>query len=494
MRQDVSAANDRPIPVEFWLDHVQESTRGDGIADTAGPCRSQSRIDESGAFHLPLQDQDDPVGELRHGRQTLLVPRKRAPSERSGDAYTEGFDRKPRRKTRHDRYDRKNKSLGSDGSRNRSETGVTQRAGRRSRHKNTLRSGRDVMNNFTSESVCRDHLIMKPREAVSHHPPSEEDACAHARKAVADLLFHDFDLGNDDIRRSHLGTTQLDLGNKLDPAFPEIPAIPAHHSQPPESYPSAPSPIRQIRTSNHYLTEQSDRGDEGLGKMRAGITSQTNAFSHHSDVHNRSCSGRITLHGPRPMSREHSQQFKDRLEYPSRTARCEPQSLRIPISYLDHLAQDMTHDDIAKSREHMSRGSRLEIPSSSKLFIAEQPLRQPSHKTVPFDGQAQHRKEDVPNSEIPRPLKRTLTTVQARNTASARNTDPCIDLGEGHSLDFGRLRNRSFYRVDRVPLPEDSIRDERQIPPRRWFRDVDNKGDADDSLRRRFSWRPGSVT
>lgn len=334
----------------------------------------------------------------------------------------------------------------------------------------------------------------KKRYVVGSHGGCASDDLRSV--AVADLLFHDFDLGNDDIRGSHLGTTQLDLGNGMDPAFPEILEIPAHHSQPPESYPSVPSPIRQIRTSNRYFTEQSDPGDGGLGTTRAGISSQTNALPHHSDVHsdvhNRSCSGRITLHGPRPMSREHSQQLKDRLEHPSRTARCEPQSLREPLSYLDHLAQDM---DIAKSREHTSRGLRLEIPSRSKLFIAEQPLHQPSPKTVPFDGQAQHRKEDVPGSEISRPLKHTLTTLRAQNTASAANTDPCIDLGEGHSLDFGRLRNRSFYRVDRVPLPEDSIRDERRIvPPRRWFRDVDNKGGVDDSLRKRFSWRPGSVT
>lgn len=289
---------------------------------------------------------------------------------------------------------------------------------------------------------------MKPREAVSHHLPSEEDACAHA----------------------YLGTTELNLGDKLNPAFPEIPA---HHSRPPQSYPLVPSPIRQMCNSNHYFTERSDPGDGGLGTMRAGTPSQTNSLPHHSNVHKK----------------------KDQLEHPFQTARCEPQSLREPLSYLHHLAQDMTHDDVAKSREHTSRGSRLEIPSRSRLLIAEQPLHQPSPKSVPFDGQAQHRKEDVPNPEIPRPLKRTLTTLQAQDTASAHNADPCIDLGEGHSLDFRRLRNRSFYRVDRVPLPEDSIRDERQIfPPRRWFRDIDNKGGVDDSLRKRFSWRPGSVT
>ncbi|KAG6039187.1 hypothetical protein E4U19_007102 [Claviceps sp. Clav32 group G5] len=200
----------QPIPVESWLDRVQESVREDNSAEEIGPGKDASALGESGASPTPLHTQNDdansrsrtahklafdvtasisqqspigydhdPVGELRHEHSTLVPLRKQGegqyerpwvdcisvtpePSDCSSPVKCdEEFARKPRRKTRQDRYDFKTKS-GSDKAESHHRDDHQQRAGRKARRKNELRSAKEVVSNFTSESIRRDHLMMKP--------------------------------------------------------------------------------------------------------------------------------------------------------------------------------------------------------------------------------------------------------------------------------------------------------------------------------------------
>ncbi|KAG5922030.1 hypothetical protein E4U61_005932 [Claviceps capensis] len=199
----------QPIPVESWLDRVRKSICEDNAAEDTGPGKNASALGESGASPTPLQTHNDdaisrsrtahklafdlsapipqqspagydhdPVGELRHAHSTLVPPREQEQYERppwvncisitpgpsdcsSPVKCDEEFSRKPRRKTRLDRYDPKTKS-GSDKAESHHRDDHQRRVGQKARRKNELRSAKDVVSNFTSESIRRDHLMMKP--------------------------------------------------------------------------------------------------------------------------------------------------------------------------------------------------------------------------------------------------------------------------------------------------------------------------------------------
>ncbi|KAG5941633.1 hypothetical protein E4U53_007387 [Claviceps sorghi] len=210
--------------VETWLDHIQDSiTHGDG--DTAEatvlpkerlPLQAQddgygeSRLrrahkrDSDLMALIPDQssaDHDrDAVGELQRKQQTLVpLGNQKSQNERAGDGLNlamsvasedsrpapalqcleEEFVRKPRRKTRPDRYATK-KALVSDKGQSHRRNGDDDdpsRGSRKARLRIRLRSGKEVMSNFTSENICRDTLITKPC-VTQKHP----DADPHTRE------------------------------------------------------------------------------------------------------------------------------------------------------------------------------------------------------------------------------------------------------------------------------------------------------------------------
>ncbi|KAG6311823.1 hypothetical protein E4U22_002374, partial [Claviceps purpurea] len=173
------SASMQPIPVESWLDRVQESICEDNAAEDTGPGKDASGLGESGASPTPLQTHNDdansrsrtahqlafdltapipqqspagydhdPVGELRHAHSTLVPLREQEQHERpwvdcisvtpepsdcsSPVKCDEEFARRPRRKTRQDRYDPKTKS-GSDKAESHHRDDHQRRAGRKAR-------------------------------------------------------------------------------------------------------------------------------------------------------------------------------------------------------------------------------------------------------------------------------------------------------------------------------------------------------------------------
>ncbi|KAG5977989.1 hypothetical protein E4U55_006447 [Claviceps digitariae] len=445
-------------PVESWLDHVQQiiirEDDGDGIEEGTGlekdrlPRQAQDDEDEGTRIrtaekqgsdqtamnpqHSAADCDHDAVGELRHRQQQALVsPGEKqchyepageglelvtpVPSDCSGPAdkrFDEEFVRKPRRKTRPDRYETRH-ALASDKAQSHHQNeGDCPRRGRKARLKIRLRSGKEVMNNFTSESICRDSLIMKPC-VTENHPHA--DAHMRGRKAVADLMSYDFDLGH---------------------AVRRLPA-----------------------------------------------------------------SGRIHPH-IRPVSRQVSPQLKEQSRDPSPFVDCEsPLRRGGSLSHLEPLVQDMTGHNAAQWPKALNGASSThgEISTSLKLETRISPRTKAQHRQGGFSG-----------SDTFRPCRHDSAPFRTRNTASMDRSRACIDLGGGHRLDFGRLRNRGLYRADRLPIAGDETtviankrasqlqhtrdnpfsRVERlAISARRRAGYSDDERGAADSLRRRFSRR-----
>ncbi|KAG6028757.1 hypothetical protein E4U41_000591 [Claviceps citrina] len=450
----------QPIPVETWLDQVQESIRQDDVAEATDPGRSVSVLGES----LPTTQVDE--GETRlatahrrdSGLTTASIPRQ-IQSEHAGDVrsaagatpvvndcgssgrpveYVGEFVRKPRRKTRQDRYDTRHDDKSASGrlhSHHRNDDGP-RRAGRKARRKSGLRSGKEVMTNFASESIFRDNLIMKPCVTGTH--PCE-DARTREKRAMADLLSHDFDLGSDGIRRAHLRTTCSDLKNGL------------HHARRPE--PGLPTMPKEQTSITCFLDRLDPREGKPARVEIPGGTAfvQTNASTCRSDFHHHSSLGRIHAH-VHPMSQQVSPRLENWSRYPYPIARPELHSQNEAHSHLGPLAQKMTR--------HNADGKR-----------------------------------DFPGLDALHPA-----TSQPQDTASMDRLGLCIDLGGGHTLDFGRLRNRSLYRADRVPLPGDNtmanwaspLQHKRDMPSTKIERQVISarrraRNLHDDPLKRRFS-------
>ncbi|KAG6005210.1 hypothetical protein E4U21_000339 [Claviceps maximensis] len=489
-------------PVESWLDHIQGSIvrEDDDVAEAAGLDKDklpplQAQHDEDGETGLKrahkrgpdpsaLTSQQssqsrthDPVGELRHRQQTLIPlgyqPRQDertvaglnvatlVPSNCGRPAVQcleedeeEKFVRRRRRKTRADRYETKN-ALASDKAhdyhQNNDDGDDRPRASRKARLKIRLRSGKEVMSNFSSESICRDTLIMKPGVTTGNQP--DVNAQTRERRAVADLMCYDFDLGHDVRRLSSQGRINQYIQPVSCQVLPRL--------KEPATYPSSvagcKSPLRYAGALSH------------LENPTQEMTSQNDA------------QWPKALNG---ASRPHDDT--------STTLNLETRISRPPRS----------------RRRTRSKRYLAEEP-------LQQPVRQYGHNTARFESKAQHQHGELPESDTFLACRQNSATFHSRNTASMHSSRACIDLGGGQRLDFGRLRNRGLYRADRVAVPGDEMtinvnklasqlqhtreipfaRVERQvISARRRTRYFDDEGYADDLLRRRFSQWPTSMT
>ncbi|KAG5925861.1 hypothetical protein E4U42_003878 [Claviceps africana] len=228
-------------PIDTWLAHVQDSiTHGDDdIAQATGLQKErlplQAQDDGDGESRLRRAHKRDPdlialipeqlseghdhdlLGELQRRQQTLLpLGNHQGQNERAGDGlnlatsvpsggsgqalpcFEEEFVRKPRRKTRPDRYETK-KAFASDNCQRQRQNGDADqlRGDRKARLRIRLRSGKEVMSNFTSENICRDALITKPCVTEKHPYADSHTREGGERAAVADLICYDFDLGHD---------------------------------------------------------------------------------------------------------------------------------------------------------------------------------------------------------------------------------------------------------------------------------------------------------
>ncbi|KAG6164521.1 hypothetical protein E4U51_004996 [Claviceps purpurea] len=374
----------QPIPVESWLDRVQESICEDNAAEDTGPGKDASGLGESGASPTPLQTHNDdansrsmtahqlafdltapipqqspagydhdPVGELRHAHSTLVPLREQEQHERpwvdcisvtpepsdcsSPVKCDEEFARRPRRKTRLDRYGPKTKS-GSDKAESHHRDDHQRRAGRKARRKNELRSAKEVVTNFTSESIRRDHLMMKPGVAGNDH---DRDIHARKRGAVADLLSYDFHLGNDGFRRSHSGALQpADVG-KVDATYP------VHLVRQTDSK-CLPVGTKQAGTTccPGWRDTRDSRGvDKGVQVELPCDTNmaQTKASAYRSDVPCHLSLGRY--HPYEPVSHKDFSQLKHWPMISAPVAVCDTRSRNGAAPYLEPLDQNLTRHE-----------------------------------------------------------------------------------------------------------------------------------------------------
>ncbi|KAG5955380.1 hypothetical protein E4U58_007126 [Claviceps cyperi] len=610
------SASTQPIPVESWLDQVQESIGEDNVAEETGPEKDASALGESGASPTPLQTQNDdansrsrmahqlafdltasisqqspagydhdPVGELRHAHSTLVPLREQGQYERpwvdcisvtsepsdcsSPVKCDDEFARKPRRKTRLDRYDPKTKS-GSDKAESHHRDDHQRRPGRKARRKSELRSAKEIVRNFTSESIRRDHLMMKPCVAGTDHdrniyarergvhlvrqPDSEclpfgtkqtgspcypdwrdtRDSRGVDKAVQVELpcdttmaqtkasayrsdVPYDLSLGRDHLYEpvSHKNSSQL----KHWPMFPAPVAVcdpRSRHGAAPylepldrnltrhESVQWTASPYEEKSTTLGSVTRDTARHDAAQwAKQGHGVSGPREGAS-------------TTLE---PLAQDLT--HHDVSEWAK-----QPKGAAGPYgetsTALDPAAQDMTWCDASRwaKRRHDALGPHEEISTTLELATkrsrpwklrglslsnecaAEQPLHHPIHNTATFGTKAQQKKQDYPVSSVLRSNRYSTIASEAQNTASEHGIGPYLDLGGGHYLDFGRLRDRSLPRAEKVPRtsPVQPTRQtafprlQRQINSscKRVGRFDDERGD--EGPRKLFSRRPGRVS
>ncbi|KAG5994366.1 hypothetical protein E4U52_001224 [Claviceps spartinae] len=112
------------------------------------------------------------------------------------------------------------------------------------------------------------------------------------------------------------------------------------------------------------------------------------------------------------------------------------------------------HDEISMTLELAAKRSQPWKPRGLSLlngYAAEQPTHHSIQNTAPFDTKAQQTKQDYPALSVLRSHRYSTATSQAQNTASEHGIGPYMDLGGGHYLDFGRLRDRGLPRAEKVP-------------------------------------------
>ncbi|KAG6312580.1 hypothetical protein E4U44_003232 [Claviceps purpurea] len=593
----------QPIPVESWLDRVQESICEGNAAEDTGPGKDASGLGESGASPTPLQTHNDdansrsrtahqlafdltapipqqspagydhdPVGELRHAHSTLVPLREQEQHERpwvdcisvtpepsdcsSPVKCDEEFARRPRRKTRQDRYDPKTKS-GSDKAESHHRDDHQRRAGRKARRKNELRSAKEVVTNFTSESIRRDHLMMKPGIAGNDH-----DRDIHARKRGVGAKQTGTTCCPDwrdtrDFRAVDKGV-QVELPCDTNMAQTKASAyrsdVPCHlslgryHPYEPVSHKdfsqlkhwpmiSAPVAVCDTRSRNgaapylepldqNLTRHESDQWtaspyEENLTTLGpvARDTARRDAAQWAKQEHGVAGprEGAYTTLEPLAQDLTHN----DFSEWAKQPKGAEGPYGEISTT-LDPAAQDMTWCDAAQSakRRHGALGPHDEISTTLELAAkrsrpweprglslsnrcaAEKPLHHPIQNTAPFDTKSQQKKQDYPVLSALRSHRYSITTPKVQNTASEHGIGPYMDLGGGHYLDFGRLRHRSLPRAER--LPRTSLvqptrqtalpRLQRQVnPSRKRAGRFDDEG-GDERPRRRSSRRPSRVS
>ncbi|POR31974.1 Uncharacterized protein TPAR_07801 [Tolypocladium paradoxum] len=116
--------------------------------------------------------------------------RSRVPSEPSvspTESREEAFCKRPRRRTRHDRYETKKHTEG------RGETDAREQPRskrRKDRRKQVLRCGREVMNNFASDAVSNQRVTMKPNLTIGLFLNGRSSTPAQH------LTFHDMDFAD----------------------------------------------------------------------------------------------------------------------------------------------------------------------------------------------------------------------------------------------------------------------------------------------------------
>ncbi|KAG6299198.1 hypothetical protein E4U09_000157 [Claviceps aff. purpurea] len=593
----------QPIPVESWLDRVQESICEDNAAEDTGPGKDASGLGESGASPTPLQTHNDdansrsrtahqlafdltasisqqsptgydhdPVGELRHAHSTLVPLREQEQHERpwvdcisvtpepsdcsSPVKCDEEFARRPRRKTRQDRYDPKTKS-GSDKAESHHRDDHQRRAGRKARRKNELRSAKEVVTNFTSESIRRDHLMMKPGIAENDH-----DRDIHARKrevgtkqtgtaccpdwrdtrdsrgvdkgvqvelpcdttmaqtkasAYRSDVPYNLSLGRYYLYEpvSHKGSSQL----KHWPMIPAPVAVCDTRSR----NGAAPylEPLDQNLTrheSDQWTASPYEKNLTTLGPV-ARDTARRGAAQWAKQGHG--------VSGPREGAHTTLEPLAQDLTHNdvSEWAK-QPKGAAGPYgeisTALEPAAQDMTWCDTAQSakRRHDALGPHDEISTTLELAAkrsrpweprglslsnrctAEKPLHHPIHNAVTLDTKSRQKKQDYPVLSVLRSHRYSATTLKGQNTASEHGIGPYMNLGGGHYLDFGHLRDRSLPRAERVPRtsPVQPTRQtafprlQRQVnPSRKRAERFDDEG-GDERPRRRSSRRPSRVS
>ncbi|PHH85933.1 hypothetical protein CDD83_10979 [Cordyceps sp. RAO-2017] len=114
-------------------------------------------------------------------------------SGEGGDDYC----KKPRRKTRHDRYDtRKRREPGEPGAKTKSRHSKKRKT---DQPKRTLRSEREVMDNFASYAIAAERVTMKPNLG----PGSFLNGRSSAAIQPADLAFYPFENTADDVQAKH---------------------------------------------------------------------------------------------------------------------------------------------------------------------------------------------------------------------------------------------------------------------------------------------------
>ncbi|KAG6176928.1 hypothetical protein E4U27_004712 [Claviceps purpurea] len=593
----------QPIPVESWLDRVQESICEDNAAEDTGPGKDASGLGESGASPTPLQTHNDdansrsrtahqlafdltapipqqspagydhdPVGELRHAHSTLVPLREQEQHERpwvdcisvtpepsdcsSPVKCDEEFARRPRRKTRQDRYDPKTKS-GSDKAESHHRDDHQRRAGRKARRKNELRSAKEVVTNFTSESIRRDHLMMKPGIAGNDH-----DRDIHARKRGVGTKQAGTTCCPDwrDTRDSRGVDKGVQVELPCDTTMAQTKAsayrsdVPYHlslgryHLYEPVSHkdssrlkhwPMIPAPVAVCDTRSRngaapYLEpldqnltrQESDQWtaspyEENLTTLGpvARDTARRDAAQWAKQGHGVSGprEGAYTTLEPLAQDLTHN----DVSEWAKQPKGAEGPYGEISTT-LEPEAQDMTwrdtaqsakrrhgalgpHDEISTTLELAAKRSRPRGPrglSLSNRCAAEKPLHHPIQNTAPFDTKSQQKKQDYPVLSALRSHRYSITTPKVQNTASEHGIGPYMDLGGGHYLDFGRLRDRGLPRAERVPRasPVQPTRQtafprlQRQVnPSRKRAGRFDDEG-GDERPRRRSSRRPSRVS
>ncbi|KAG6235543.1 hypothetical protein E4U25_004673 [Claviceps purpurea] len=597
------SASMQPIPVESWLDRVQESICEDNAAEDTGPGKDASGLGESGASPTPLQTHNDdansrsrtahqlafdltapipqqsptgydhdPVGELRHAHSTLVPLREQEQHERpwvdcisvtpepsecsSPVKCDEEFARRPRRKTRQDRYDPKTKS-GSDKAESHHRDDHQRRAGRKARRKNELRSAKEVVTNFTSESIRRDHLMMKPGIAGNDH-----DRDIHARKRGVGTKQAGTTCcpGWRDTRDSRGVDKGVQVELPCDTTMAQTKAsayrsdVPYHlslgryHLYEPVSHkdssrlkhwPMIPAPVAVCDTrSRNGAAPYLEPLDQGLTRHESD---QWTASPYEENLTTLGPVARDTarrdaaqwakqehgVSGPREGAYTTLEPLAQHLTHNdvSEWAK-QPKGAEGPYgeisTTLEPEAQDMTWRDTAQSakRRHGALGPHDEISTTLELAAkrsrpweprglslsnrctAEKPLHHPIQNTAPFDTKAQQKKQDYPVLSALRSHRYSATTPKVQNTASEHGIGPYMDLGGGHYLDFGRLRHRSLPRAERVPRTslvqptrQTALpRLQRQVnPSRKRARRFDDEG-GDERPRRRSSRRPSRVS
>ncbi|KAG8421100.1 hypothetical protein J3459_022472 [Metarhizium acridum] len=228
----VRSSSTRPTLVETWLESVRSKCSSNGPqnddpADTSWD-KTRSRqtsylqsADESDKIlhktHIPvcsselfiplspcLQDDPDSLNRQMLGGPELELLRTggRFRSESSRHCFIpppprpenhhlcEKFHRQPRRKTREDRYDTKPPiTEDQDGT----DRPARLQNNHRMRRKRRLRSGKELMKNFASDAVKKEHVTMRPHVAedlLSEERPLSNTTCMS--KSLVNMLFFFF--------------------------------------------------------------------------------------------------------------------------------------------------------------------------------------------------------------------------------------------------------------------------------------------------------------